>query len=540
MEQRSLFPSGRRSRGGAQRTVKGTATAAVQASTPPFRSASSGTKRTAGWWAPTLGPNDSTLSSLSLLRDRSRAAVRNDGYAAGIIEHLVSNIVGTGLKPQCLAEDRDFRKKLQALWTLWTDTSDADGTLDWYGQQSQAVRCWLEAGEVFIRRRERRPEDGLVVPLQLQVLEPEMCPHDYSGINPKTGNRIRAGIEFDRLGRRAAYYFYASRPGDMQDWNAGDLRRIPAESVLHLFKPRRPGQMRGIPHLTPALLRLRELEQFDDAVLVRHKLANLFVAFLKPAAAESSNIMPLTGEAPGPTENGRPTLGLQPGIFQELAPGEEVQFSEPPDTITGFADFIKHHLRAVGAATGVPYEVLTGDMDGMSDRLVRVILAEFRRRIQAEQHQSVAFQVCRPVWLWWMDLVFLSGALPIPADYLADSQPYAKVKWMPQGWPYLQPVQDIEADEKAIRAGLTSRSAIVSENGDDAEVIDQEQADDNARADELGLKYDSDGRQAKASSGTGAPPAASKQNDAQDPADPNASEYADDEDPAAPAPGGSE
>jgi capsid protein len=80
---------------------------------------------------------------------------------------------------------------------------------------------------------------------------------------------------------------------------------------------------------------------------------------------------------------------------------------------------------------------------------------------------------------------------------------------MPQAWPYIHPVQDVEAAQLEVRNGLASRSGKVSERGDDVEVIDAEQAADNTRADELGLKYDSDGRQPKnggqqknASSGT--------------------------------------
>jgi lambda family phage portal protein len=461
-----------------------------------YESASGG-RRAYGWLAPTLGPNQSVLDNLHTLRDRSRLAVRNDGYAKGVIDKLVYNIVGTGLKPLSLAKDAEARKAIQSLWTLWTDYSDADGLCDWYGQQSQAVRCWLEAGEVFVRLRDRRPEDGLPVPLQAQVLEPELCPHTYSTLAPN-GNRIRAGIEFDRIGRRVAYYFYATRPGDLQDWDASSLRRVPADHVLHVYKPLRPGQLRGLPHLTQAMIRLRELDKFDDATLIRQQLAAMFVAFLKHPTTDSSSIIPVTDQTPvatdGAAEGDRPVLALQPGIFQELAAGEEVEFSKPPDVVQGYADFMRQQLFAVAAATGVPYEVLTGDMSKVNDRTVRVILHEFRRQIQCEQHQTVAFQFCRPVWNAWMDAVFLSGAFP--AEYLADPEVWTKVQWMPQGWPYLHPVQDVEAQRAAIRAGVTSRSAVVSEQGEDSEIIDRQQAEDNKRADELGLEYDSDGRTA--------------------------------------------
>ncbi|MCK4130484.1 phage portal protein, partial [Ralstonia pseudosolanacearum] len=46
----------------------------------------------------------------------------------------------------------------------------------------------------------------------------------------------------------------------------------------------------------------------------------------------------------------------------------------------------------------------------------------------------------------------------------------------------------------AIRAGLMSRSEAISTFGYDAEDIDREIAADNARADELGLIFDSDPR----------------------------------------------
>ena len=46
----------------------------------------------------------------------------------------------------------------------------------------------------------------------------------------------------------------------------------------------------------------------------------------------------------------------------------------------------------------------------------------------------------------------------------------------------------------AIRAGLMSRSEAISGNGYDAEDIDREIAADNARADALGLVFDSDPR----------------------------------------------
>lgn len=450
------------------------------------------TRRTITWHAPTTSPNTQMLQSLGTIRDRSRQAIRNDGWAKGTIDKIVTNTIGTGIKPLSKAPDAEFRRAVQELWLRWTDSSDADGILDFYGQQSQLVRTWLEAGEVFIRLRPRLPSDGLPVSLQLQVLEPELCPYTHNATLP-SGNRVKAGVEFDSIGRRVAYWFHPSRPGDMEDFDANVLRRVPADTVLHVYDPLRAGQIRGLPHLTQALIKLHELDKFEDATLLRSQIANLFAGFVKRPNVEGSDVHPLTGLAPDDTTTeGRPVLSLEPGIFQELGPGEEVQFNDPPSADPYGPAFMKQQLMSVAAATGVPYEVLTGDMAGLNDRVMRVVLHEFRRQIQGRQHHIVAFQVCRPVWQAWMDRAVLSGALPVPpALYRADPAPWVAVKWMPQGWPYIHPVQDVTAAREAIKAGFTSRSAVVSEQGDDAEMIDAEQAEDNRRALELGLSYES-------------------------------------------------
>ena len=461
-----------------------------------YRSASQA-RRTQGWHSPTSTPNSGLLPSLRLLRDRSRAAVRNDGYAKGTVDKIVSNTIGTGIKPLSQAADPEFRRRVHEVFERWTDESDADGLLDFYGQQSQITRGWKEGGEVFVRLRPRLPEDGLTVPLQLQVLEPELCPHTTDRELPN-GNRVRAGIEFNRIGQRVAYWFVPTRPGDPDEIDLSILRRVPAHSVIHLYDPLRPGQLRGTPHLTQALVKLYELDKYDDATLLRQQLANLFVGFIKRPATGPGELQldPLTGKETDASTFDRPMISLEPGLFQELDPGDEIEFSEPPDVGQTYPDFMRQQLFAACAATGVPYETLTGDMSKVNDRTVRVILQEFRRAIQAGQHQILVFQFCRRVFNAWIDAAFFSQALPIPFDYLESPAKWNRVKWVPQSWPYLHPVQDVQAERESVRAGFTSRAAVVSERGEDAEAIDREQQADNTRADDFGLSYDSDGRKA--------------------------------------------
>src|SRR6185369_8231463 len=168
----------------------------------PYEGGAQG-RRTIGWNAPSTTANTAVLSNLTTLRNRSRRAARNDGYAKGALDAIVRNVIGTGIKPMSQADDEAFRRLVTVLFLNWTDESDADGVLDFYGQQSLAVREWMEGGEAFVRRRKRFPSDGLSVPLQLQIIEPELLQHQRNGFAPN-GNRIRAGIEYDAIGRRVA------------------------------------------------------------------------------------------------------------------------------------------------------------------------------------------------------------------------------------------------------------------------------------------------------------------------------------------------
>ncbi|MCZ9747200.1 phage portal protein, partial [Pseudomonas aeruginosa] len=74
------------------------------------------------------------------LRKRSRAAVRNDPYAASAISKRVSNLIGTGITPRARLDDAALREALNLLWEDWVDESDADDRTDFYGLQMIIAR----------------------------------------------------------------------------------------------------------------------------------------------------------------------------------------------------------------------------------------------------------------------------------------------------------------------------------------------------------------------------------------------------------------
>ena len=449
-------------------------------------------RRSASWDAPDIGINSLNTPALRNLRARSRSAVRNDPYAFNVIDKRVSNLIGTGITPRPKIEDDALRKLQQDLWDDWVDESDADGLTDFYGQQALIARTVETAGECFVRLRPRGLDEDLAVPLQLQVLAPEFVPHDK--FEPcKNGNSIRAGIEFNPAHKRVAYHLYRVHPRDASSLNAGynQLVRVPAEQVLHIFEPVEPGQLRGVPRLAPVLKRLRSLDNYDDAVLFRQEVANLFAGFISrpPPEATQQPRDPITGQPLTDDRDGfTPMVALEPGTMQELGPGEEVEFSKPPDAGNNYPDFMRQQLMAAAAGTGTPYEILTGDMREVNDRALRVVLNEFRRRLEQLQFGVYVHQLCRPVRAAWLDMAVLAGRLTL-VDYAQRRREYLRTRWVPQGWAYIQPVQDIQARMMEVNAGFNSRSEMVLRQGYDAETVDEENAADQKRARELGLNY---------------------------------------------------
>lgn len=450
-------------------------------SAPAYEGAGAG-RRLAGFYAPGSGPNAALIGPLPMLRNRSRAGYRNNPWIKHGTNRLVSNEIGTGITPRSRAADESLRKAINGTWDAFADECDADGNLNFYGLQALASRTRNVAGEVFIRRRFRRSEDGYAVPMQIQMLEPEFCPESLNQRAPN-GNKIKAGIEFDGRGKRVAYWMYREHPQDGSFSSLSELVRVPAEDVIHHYTPLRPGQLRGEPVTAQALLKAYTFDSYDDAELKRKESKSAFTGFIKKSYDADSDWQydPVTGDPLNPDADGVNNINVQAGTFLSGLPGEEPILFDGDNTGSGYADFMRQQLLGLSTGLeGIPYEILSGDWSKVNDRLVRAILHEFRRGIEAVQDHIMIHQVCRTVWHWMMDAAVMAGALRLP-NYASQRAGYIAHEWRPQGWPYLQPETDINAKLKAVDGGLTSLDAEVAKTGYDLEDIQDQNIADEQR-----------------------------------------------------------
>lgn len=424
-------------------------------------------RRNVGLWNNPV-PDYSRVAPSPLLRNQARYLVANNAVAARAAQAFVDNVIGPGITLLPKIRDAALKGLLLKRWNRWTEVSDADGMLNWYGQQALAARSMFVDGEVFVRML--TDNDGV---LQLQLLPAEFIDTTI------TRDNVIAGIEFEGS-RRSAYYIYEWHPG--QPGRLPRSIRIPSSEVLHIFRSKTPGQLRGVTELMAILGRLNDLDQFDRATLVKQKTGALLTGFIT-----TPNENPLGASR---AEDGAWTASLEPGTIQRLSPGESMEFSDPPET-AGYSDFAKTQLRLIASGLGLPYDVVTGDLSDTSYSSARVGRIELRKYIDALQWQFI-HMLCRPVFQRWLELEILRGALP-PVD--GGVQEYLdNISWAPPAMQMTDPQREVDAMVRAIRAGLISREMAVASLGYDLAEVDAQIAAGNAAADAAGIVLDSDPR----------------------------------------------
>lgn len=417
--------------------------------------------------------------------DRARFLARNNAYAANALDYWSGQIVGTGIVPAWKKlPDAAMKAALSDAWLRWTDEADAEGLTDLYGLQRRAARELFIAGEVFLRQRLRRPEDGLSVPLQLQMLPSEMLPVDDNR-DLGNGNFVRQGIEFDQIGRRVAYWFYQAHPDDSTATRGRVIAtlqtRVPAEQVLHIVDPVEGGQLRGISRLAPAIVPLWLLDLYDDAELDRKRTAALYAVFRK----QNPEFDPRDDGAEDEGE-GVAAQELVPGAQILLDPGEEIQVAAPADVGGSYEAFQYRALLRAAAGCGVPYTGLTGDMVRANYSNLRGDMLQFRRKAQAFQHHVMVFQFCRPVMAAWLPLAGIAGAVPA-AQVSRSRASMGRVEWVPPSWDWVDPSKDVAAARAEVDAGFRSRASVIIARGEDPEAVDQEIAEERQREQRLKL-----------------------------------------------------
>ncbi|MDO5704271.1 MAG: phage portal protein [Paracoccus sp. (in: a-proteobacteria)] len=387
---------------------------------------------------------------------------------------------GNTIRPRAATADADLNRRVDALWKAWSARCDQHGHTDFHGILALAVREMIEGGEVFAVARSLNGRDRSGgVPLRIELREADLL--DGGRFDSRAdGVRIDQGIEYDRNGRRSAYWMFAEHPGGNSPLFTRMLEsvRVDAAQVAHLFERQRV-QNRGTPWGTPAMRAIRDVDDWQTAELVRKKTEACLVGIVFGADEDQQSIAPVIQDA-----DGNRVEQFEPGLIAYARGGKDIKFNQPTST-AGVYEWHRTQLHIIAAGFRVPYALMTGDLSQANFSSTRAGLNEFRRMVEQIQWQTVIPMFCEPIWRWFIERAQSQGLLP-------DGEIVAE--WGPPKFESVNPLQDAQADLLEVRAGFSTLPQQIARRGYDPAEILTEWAEFAAKADAAGLVFDSDPR----------------------------------------------
>lgn len=461
---------------------------------------------TDAWGATPVSPDVFISQRQPVLVARSREQWSNNDYVRAFIRLCRQNIVGPqGITLQSKARkvrgkgyDKDANDAIEAAWAAWGKPGNCEvtGKLSWRAIQNLVVETCARDGE-FIARKIYGADAG-PFGFALQLLDPQRLSVKYENYqHGGNGNFVRQGIEFNRYGKPAAYHFTSTDEWDAYYYsiNGKGFVRIPADQIIHGYAQEMVGQRRGLPWTSTSLFRLHHLQGFEDAA----------VQNARAGASKMGFFQYRDGFGPTPDDPDQPIqIDAEPLSFHELPEGAEFVDFNPQYPSGEFALFSKAMLRGAAAGMGVLYNNMASDLEGVNFSSIRQGTLDERERWK-ELQQWLIEALAEPVFDEWLKLQLLAGRIktkngrPLPADKIDT---YRCVSWQARRWAWIDPRADVDSAIKSIRAGLTSPSQVIREQGRDPETVFTEIAEDLQQMKAAGISED-----AIAMFMTGEPPA---------------------------------
>ena len=448
--------------------------------------------RASAQWAPSGSSATAEVGAAAeTIARRARDAVRNDPYAARIVDLWTGNAVGAGITTRW-PDDAHSRA-----WQRWAESTacDAEGQLNLYGLQALVMRAVVESGECFVRFLSTEPTFANPIGLQLQVLESDHLDTARNGMID--GAPTIQGIALGAAGAPIGYWLYPVHPGAVwvvagSAWQSS--QRIPATEALHIFRKRRPGQLRDVSWLAPVLMRLRDLGDYEAALLMKAKIEACLAAVVTEEGDET-----LTGPAANLLRDahGRAVESFEPGMILYRRGMGSVEVVNPSGG-GSHTTFARRALEAAAVGAGLTYDQVSGDLTQANYSSLRAGKIEFRRLCEQVQYGMLIPMLVHPI----AERFHAQGALL----GLWDAEMPDGVSHVPPAHEMIDPLKDTNALIAQVRAGFVPQAEAVASFGYDFRAVVEMIREANALLDDTGLALDTDPRRV-AKSGVAQDPA---------------------------------
>lgn len=384
------------------------------------------------------------------LRQRARYEIGNNCYAGGIVLTLAHDLIGTGPRLQVRSKSKAVNQFVEREFKKWARAIRLP-------QKLRTMRVAKAGdGETF---GEFTTKSSLRTRVKLNLIPIEADQVTTPDLNPMAENAVD-GIVFDGPDNPIEYHRLRRHPGDL----LGDLKydRVPARRMLHLFRADRPGQVRGIPELTPALPLFAQLRRWVLAVLASAETAADFAAvmYTDSPSLEPEDIPNLS------LDDGMP---IQQRSFQVLPNGWKIAQLKAEQPITQFGEFRSAILTEIARCVLVPRNVATGDSSGYnysSGRLDRQMYDK-AREVERSYWEDEALDRIFDAWLFEASLI--DGYLPDEFYSIDDLE----TEWHWDGDEHVDPETEANAQETRLGNATTHRRRELAKAGVDIDTEDE-------------------------------------------------------------------
>lgn len=402
--------------------------------------------------------NHDILKALTVLRERSIHGYKNNSSVFSAHRKIQNNVIGTGIMPtpvSVIGEKKLTKNEIEKIkleWKSFAETTACDWNNMLYmgGVQSLAMRTLSTQGEVFIMKQR---DANSRIPFKLQVLSPSMVDHQKNSLQiaHKEGNFTVQGVEFDQRGRKLGYWIFNHDPKNDYALRLAPVF-VPVSDMLQVFYMDFPDQVRGIPFGVPAMMNMRDLDDYEDAALMAMKASAAFAG----VTTRPQDLDPGTTD----TSSYNPVEYIEPGTIQHLAPGEEITFNSPP-TPQSFAEYVTKNQQKNAAGFGITYEQLSGDMSNVNFSSGRMGWVEGGLQVEDWQYNMFIPQFCDKVWEWFIEGLQIRGVINKKVG----------AEWTPPGRQMLDPVKELNGLVIELKSGLVSWTEACKRRGYNPETL---------------------------------------------------------------------
>lgn len=227
-----------------------------------------------------------SVSSLTALRNRSRALIRDNAHAKRAQAVVTNNVIGMGIGMQAAVQSSHGRlidevnDAVEAAWAEWCQAEQCHigGRLAFADIERLLIAGVLEAGDVLVRiHRDGRGR----VPLSLEVIEAERLADESKRRASAATSCARASNATPTTGRSPTGYTNTTPATRAASASPDRLLRVPADDIIHLAHLSRWPQVRGVPWMHAAMNRLYQLGEFQDAAVAAARVGAEKVMVLK-------------------------------------------------------------------------------------------------------------------------------------------------------------------------------------------------------------------------------------------------------------------